>query len=292
MNPWQAISADICESTGQRQAFSVEGAVSGGDINRTWRVKFGSMPLFVKLNSAARIQMFAAEAKGLRELASSNTLKVPQAVCYGSDEQTAWLVLEHLPLDGQGDTRELGRGLAAMHRVKRKQFGWERDNTIGSTPQHNDWQDNWTQFWRQQRLGFQFELAARNGHGGQLQDRAQRLLADLPALLGSHTPSPSLLHGDLWSGDTAFTDQGTPVIFDPAVYFGDRETDIAMTELFGGFGPGFYSAYREAYPLDSGYSVRKKLYNLYHVLNHLNLFGGGYAARALSMTESLLAEIG
>jgi fructosamine-3-kinase len=290
--PWPAISADISQSTGWEQALSVEGAVSGGDINRAFMVKFGSMSLFVKVNKAARIQMFAAEALGLQELANSKTLKVPEPVCYGSDGKTAWLVLEYLPLNGLCDATRLGRGLAAMHRVKRDRFGWERDNTIGSTPQHNDWQDDWTQFWRQQRLGFQFELAARNGHGGKLQNRGQRLLADLPALLRGHSPSASLLHGDLWSGNAGYTDQGTAVIFDPAVYFGDRETDIAMTELFGGFGAGFHSAYREAYPLNSGYSVRKNLYNLYHVLNHLNLFGGGYATRALSMTERLLAEIG
>jgi fructosamine-3-kinase len=178
-----------------------------------------------------------------------------------------------------------------MHRTARDHFGWDRDNTIGSTPQHNAPCGEWVTFWREHRLGFQLDLAARQGYGGRLQKLGERLLADLTGLI-DHDPRPSLLHGDLWGGNIGYDREGNPVIFDPAVYYGDREADLAMTELFGGFGSGFYAAYEEAWPLDPGYSVRKTLYNLYHILNHLNLFGSGYLGQAQTMTERLLAELG
>ena len=150
---------------------------------------------------------------------------------------------------------------------------------------------DWIDFWRKRRLGHQLELAARNGHLGRLQQRGERLLEQLPALLDHH-PVPSLLHGDLWSGNLAYTRNGQPTIFDPAVYFGDAEADLAMTELFGGFTPTFYHAYWNTRPIVPGYPVRKNLYNLYHIINHLNLFGTSYRAQALMMTDGLLAELG
>ncbi len=145
-------------------------------------------------------------------------------------------------------------------------------------------------FWREHRLGFQLELAVRHGAGSRIADAGSRLQEALPQLLEGHRPAASLLHGDLWSGNYSFTRAGEPVIFDPAVYYGDREADLAMTELFGGFSQRFYEAYREAWPLDAGYSVRKVLYNLYHVLNHFNLFGGGYLSQAQGMIDRLLSE--
>jgi fructosamine-3-kinase len=147
------------------------------------------------------------------------------------------------------------------------------------------------EFWRTQRLGFQLRLAAGNGYGGRLQTQGERLLTELPALLAGHTPPAALLHGDLWSGNYSVDVGGAPVIFDPALYYGDRETDLAMTELFGGFSPRFYQAYNDAYPLSEGYRLRKSLYNLYHVLNHLNLFGGGYLAQAEQLLGGLLREL-
>jgi protein-ribulosamine 3-kinase len=152
--------------------------------------------------------------------------------------------------------------------------------------------ENWVDFYREQRLQFQLELAERNGCGRQLSSRGEQLLAGLHVLFGDYSPEPSLLHGDLWSGNHAWTRAGEPAIFDPAVYYGDREADLAMTELFGGFSGGFYDAYENAWPIDPGYRVRKTLYNLYHILNHFNLFGGGYASQAQGMVDRLLAEIG
>ena len=171
-----------------------------------------------------------------------------------------------------------------------KTHGWHRDNTIGTTPQDNARTGDWAGFFRDRRIAPQLALAARNGHGGRLQRDGEKLLAQIPALLGSRAPAASLLHGDLWSGNAARLASGEPVIFDPAVYFGDREADLAMTELFGGFGADFYAAYAEAWPPAAGYPARRTLYNLYHVLNHLNLFGGGYRAQAEAMIGKMLAQ--
>jgi fructosamine-3-kinase len=231
------------------------------------------------------------EASGLAELAEANAVRVPQVICHGIAAGHAYLVLEYLPLGARGDAVQLGRQLALQHRVSAAQFGGSRDNWIGATPQPNAWRDGWVDFWRTQRLGFQLRLAVENGYGGALQQDGETLLAHLDAFFAGYTPAPSLLHGDLWGGNHGFLPDGMPVLFDPAVYFGDRECDLAMSELFGGFAPDFYAAYREAWPLDAGYAVRKTLYNLYHILNHANMFGGGYAAQAQRMIAQLLAHI-
>jgi fructosamine-3-kinase len=181
--------------------------------------------------------------------------------------------------------------LAVLHRCSAEYFGFARDNFIGSTAQPNDWNEDWIDFWRDRRLGFQLQLAAKNGLGVSLQSAGERLLDAVPAYFATYSPRPSLLHGDLWSGNHAYLDDGTPAVFDPAVYYGDRECDIAMTELFGGYPPAFYAAYRTAWPLDPGYAVRRELYNLYHILNHANLFGGGYVQQAEHLMHKLLAEV-
>jgi len=167
--------------------------------------------------------------------------------------------------------------LAQLHRATGPRFGWERDNFIGPTPQHNGWSDDWRDFFLEKRLKPQFELARTNGFS-----------LEMPSLslLDNHRPQPSLLHGDLWSGNAGFSN-GQPVIFDPSVYYGDREADLAMTELFGGFPDEFYSAYRKEFPVEGGYEKRKHLYNLYHLLNHLNIFGGGYLAQVQSTLRQL-----
>jgi fructosamine-3-kinase len=199
-------------------------------------------------------------------------------------------VLEYLDLRTTGDHAALGRMLAGLHSVRGEYFGWRRKNYIGSTPQLNRRATTWGDFWRDARLRPQIELARRNGLGRNLLEKAERLVEAVPKLLAGHSPSASQLHGDLWGGNAGFLPGGEPVIFDPAVYWGDREADLAMTELFGGFPPEFYRAYDEVAPRDAGYGTRKTLYNLYHVLNHANLFGGGYASRAERMIASLLAQ--
>ena len=264
--------------------------VSGGCINQGYAVSDGERTYFVKLNEDAKVEMFVAEALGLQEIAQTNTIRVPKPICWGVAESSAYIVLEWLKL-GAGTTnswQEMGRNLAAMHRTTSASgFGWEQNNTIGSTPQINHWTTDWVEFYASRRLGYQFQLAKRKGGNFPQQEQ---LLASLPQLL-SHPVQPSLVHGDLWGGNAACTEGGEPVIFDPATYYGDREVDIAMTELFGGFPAAFYHGYNEVFPLAPGYEQRKTLYNFYHILNHFNLFGGGYAFQANRMISQILTMI-
>jgi protein-ribulosamine 3-kinase len=232
-----------------------------------------------------------AEVDGLARLAAAAVIRVPRVLQLGQSEDAAWLELEWLDLhaaDGAADER-MGRSLARLHAVTGPGFGLERDNAIGASRQRNTQSRDWGAFWRSERLGFQLDLAAQNGHGGRLQDRGRRLLERVDWFFDGYLPQPSLLHGDLWAGNRGALADGSPVIFDPAVYYGDREADVAMTRLFGGFGPRFYAAYEATWPLDAGAAARRDLYNIYHVLNHLNLFGGGYRAQAEAMIERLLA---
>ncbi len=217
---------------------------------------------FLKEGAPVRADAFAAEADGLEALRPH--IRVPRVLDRGVKDGKAFILLEHLDLKRSGDYAVLGRMLAALHRQTGPSFGWQRDNYIGSTPQRNGWCDNWAEFWLTRRIRPQLELARRNGFS-----------LEVAYDLKDHRSQPSLLHGDLWSGNAGFTSDG-PVVYDPAVYYGDREADLAMTELFGGFPREFYRAYHEAFPLDAGYEKRKHLYNLYHLLNHLNLFGAGY----------------
>jgi fructosamine-3-kinase len=230
---------------------------------------------FLKLGSPDHD--FAAEADGLEALGSAG-VRVPRPLRHGAAGGRAFLLMELLELKERGDFAALGRMLADSHRRPGRRFGWHRDNYIGSTPQANGWMDDWARFWLERRLRPQIELARRNGF--------ELELPPMRALEG-HEPQPSLLHGDLWSGNAAFTGEG-PVLFDPAVYYGDREADLAMTELFGGFPAAFREAYSEAFPLPDGYEGRKHLYNLYHLLNHLNLFGGGYLGQVRTTLRLLL----
>jgi fructosamine-3-kinase len=286
---WQTIASHISETTGQAFQVQSEQSIGGGCINSTYRIEGNGQNYFVKLNSSEYLDMFEAEAAGLTELGQAAAIKVPEPLCWGTAGGYAYLVMEYLPLGGDSSS-DLGQQLAALHQVSYPQFGWHRDNYIGSTPQVNTLENDWVTFWQKHRLGFQLNLAARQGYTG-LRSKGQRLIAEVGQFFSNYQPQPSLLHGDLWSGNYAISVNGQPVIYDPAVYYGDRETDIAMTELFGGFPKRFYDAYQEALPLEAGYSTRKTLYNLYHILNHLNLFGGGYLGQAESMMASLLSEL-
>ncbi len=292
-DPWQEIARRIGEASGRAFVPSARRDLGGGCINAAAMVEDGTRRYFVKLNDRVHADMFAAEAEGLTELTSANAVRVPSPLCHGVSGDRAFLVMEYLALvGGDGAAQErLGRELAKLHRKTQRQFGWARNNTIGSTPQINTESPDWIAFYRDHRFGFQLGLAADHGHGGELERLGERLMAGLAAFFTSYRPLPSLLHGDLWGGNQSALEDGTPVIFDPAVYYGDREADLAMTELFGGFSRRFYDAYREAWPLDAGYGVRKQLYNLYHVLNHLNLFGGGYGSQAQTLMRRLLSEI-
>jgi protein-ribulosamine 3-kinase len=293
MTVWDSVASIIHDATNRPFTLSNSTAVGGGSINEAYRLEGTDGPrYFLKLNDAQHLPMFVAEAEGLNAIAATNAIRVPRPIAYGSAGRQSYLVLEHLELSSRGDTKLLGEQLAALHRCEANSFGFAQDNFIGTTPQPNSWKESWIDFWREQRLGFQLRLAAQNGYGGQLQRYGEMLLDRLPAFFVDYTPQPSLLHGDLWSGNHAYLPDGTPVIFDPAIYYGDRECDLAMSELFGGYSADFYVAYRAAYPLDAGYATRRNLYNLYHILNHANLFGGGYARQAEQMMHQLLVITG
>ncbi|MGH8703067.1 MAG: fructosamine kinase family protein [Burkholderiales bacterium] len=291
MDPWHDIERSIRAATGAPFTIESRAGAGGGCINECHVIRGRGRAFFVKLNTPEKAEMFSAEAAGLHEIARTKTLRVPNPVCHGASPAACWLVLEHLELRS-GDDRsmgKLGRNLARMHRATGERYGWHRDNTIGATPQVNTRSGDWIAFWHEHRLGYQLKLAAGKGHG-RLAANGERLMEKLPAFLAGYSPPPSLLHGDLWSGNAAMEASGEPVVFDPAVYYGDREADLAMTELFGGFPPSFYEAYGAEYPLDKGYPARKHLYNLYHVLNHLNLFGGAYGTQAQRLIDQLLAN--
>jgi len=289
---WKAIAEHIAAAGAHPFVPDNPRSVGGGCINTAYSLSGSGRRYFIKLNRADRHAMFEAEAAGLSEIAATGSVRVPRPLCTGTAGPQSYIVMEYIHLGGQraGGAARAGLQLAQMHRSSRQSYGWDRDNTIGATPQPNGPQVDWAEFWAKRRLGFQLSVAVRNGHGGRLQTRGELLLEALPALL-DHAPAPSLLHGDLWGGNIAYDDDGHPVLFDPAVYYGDREADLAMTELFGGFADDFYAAYREAWPLDAGYATRKTLYNLYHILNHLNLFGSGYLGQAQGMIERLLAQV-
>ncbi|HEX4300988.1 MAG TPA: fructosamine kinase family protein [Gammaproteobacteria bacterium] len=265
-------------------------ALGAGVGGERWRLDADGGSLFLKTGDA---DILAAEADGLKALAAAKALRVPAVYASGTAEREGYLLMEWLPLvrNSAGAAARLGEALARQHLMRRQRFGWPRSNFIGATPQFNRESEDWIGFFREQRLGFQLRLAAEDGHRGELQDAAATLVAGLPKLFAGYTPHPALLHGDLWSGNWGVLVDGGPAVFDPAVYCGDRESDLAMTELFGGFPAEFYAAYRLHAPLDPGYAVRRDLYQLYHVLNHLNLFGEGYLGQAQGLFDRLNAEL-
>jgi protein-ribulosamine 3-kinase len=290
---WQHISEQIEITTGLPFAISNAQPLSGGDINSAFKLEGNDKAYFVKLNRPDSLAMFAAESAGLLELADTKTVRIPSPVVHGQSPGQAFLALEYIEfgVTNKMSERLFGQQLAMLHQQAKPYYGWRMDNTIGSTPQLNTPSHDWPEYYRNQRLQYQLNMAAANGFTGRLQATGAQLCENIANFFNGYNPQPSLLHGDLWSGNAATDSAGNPVIYDPACYYGDRETDIAMTELFGGFGRDFYAAYQEISPLDQGYTIRKTLYNLYHILNHLNLFGGGYLRQAENMISSLLSEI-
>jgi len=303
---WDKIAAHISQATGETFSIDNRRSVSGGCINQGYAISSSKRTYFAKINQASQVAMFEAETLGLQQMGETQTIRVPEPICWGTEGNSAYIVLEWLDLrGGAGEIAwsEMGRKLAQMHKytppsppllrggeevdyaLLRGRFGWDVDNTIGSTPQINNWTADWAEFWAEHRIGYQLKLA--NRRGGDF-SRGESLLAAIPKLLEDYKPQPSLVHGDLWGGNASVTAAGEPVFFDPAAYWGDREVDMAMTELFGGFPAAFYRGYNEVWLLDSGYERRKTLYNLYHILNHFNLFGGSYESQANQMINRIL----
>ncbi len=285
---WKEIADRISQAKGKLFQVKESRSVGGGCINDSYVVGDQGDRYFVKLNQPNLLEMFTAEAAGLEEISKTKTILVPQPVCSGIISSHSYLVLTYLDLGNSNAANwsQLGQQLAALHQAAAPtQFGWHRQNNIGSTPQINEGSDDWAKFFSEQRLGYQLQLA---GHRNFPQ--GQHLLEALPKLL-NHQPAVSLVHGDLWGGNAGFTTNGQPVIFDPATYYADREVDLAMTELFSGFPAAFYQGYEAVYPLAAGYQQRQVIYNLYHLLNHYNLFGGSYLNQANSSIAKILSWV-
>ena len=291
MNLERRIEKAVTEATGETACFTQFSSVGGGSINDSRIVDLqDGRRLFVKTHPCADNYpgMFAAEFQGLSLLAEPDVIRVPRAIAFDKD----FIVMEAFRSAAPGkDWQELmGRRLATLHQAThRESFGFDGDNYLGTTQQPNAWMDNWVDFWRERRLGWQLQLFSRKTDpddrlltlGGRLQERLDELLGgvDEPAVL---------LHGDLWSGNAAADEQGEPIIFDPACYYGQREAEIGMMRLFGGFGARCEAAYEEVWPLEPGADTRITLYRLYHELNHLNLFGRGYYNTCIATMKQLL----
>jgi fructosamine-3-kinase len=257
-------------------------SVGGGSINRTSIIEIdGYGDAFLKENSIAHRGLFEEEARGLLALRAADGPRVPDVLALYSDRSTQYLLLEVIETGRRGNDffPRFGEELAGMHRTNRSpRCGFDRDNHIGETEQPNAWIDDWHQFFAERRLIFQGRLARDRGRiDAAMLGRIERLAARLPELIPPlDDGGASILHGDLWGGNYLVDGSGAPVLIDPAVYYGHREADLAMTELFGGFGRAFLDAYREKWPITPGYGERRDIYNLYHLLNHLNLFGSSY----------------
>ncbi|MFW5741778.1 MAG: fructosamine kinase family protein [Spirochaetota bacterium] len=274
---------------GESASVASERPVGGGCIADGRRVTLtDGRSFFVKQSDSLPPGIFASEARGLEALASERGPRVPRVEAYSAADSGGFIVLEWIEPgeQGPGFAESFGRRLAALHAERRvERFGFDQDNYIGSTPQPNGWMDSWHDFFRERRIGFQTRLARERGLLDERDTRAiDAVLARLETLLPA-PGHPSVLHGDLWGGNYLVDAGGRAVLIDPATYYGHREADLAMTELFGGFPARFYRAYEEASPLQEGYRERVSLYNLYHLLNHANIFGGGYVSSVRSVVS-------
>lgn len=289
---WHFISDHISEATGSVFVCQRRTAAHGGDTHECFVIRDDTRRFFVKVRKDDGTRPLRREMEGLHALQSTNTVTTPHVICHGITEDKPdgfeYLVLSHIRfIDNASDWHAMGAQLAKLHQVAQGQFGWSDNNFIGASVQYNTWHTDWAAFFAEYRIGSMLERLAESGytlaHTDSFVNKVQQLLR-------SHQPAPSLLHGDLWSGNVGFCCKG-PVILDPAVYVGDRETDIAMTRLFGGFDASFYDGYNAVYPLDVSYPQRENLYQLYHVLNHALLFNEPYLSQAKSAIMRLEKQI-
>lgn len=262
---------------------------TGGCINSSALITLSNHnEFFVKWNQDSPSEFFASEVASLGAIGETNTVKVPEVHLCEDSEDGGFLVLELLPIQAPSEKFEelLGEALARLHAHTEEQFGFHRNNFIGTTPQSNSWHDSWGEFFLEERLRPQVSLAKELGW---LKERFVEALSESRSfhleILNRDEEKPALLHGDLWYGNVASLSLGEPVLFDPASYYGHREADIAFTEFFGGFGKRFYDAYRSVSPLSPHYEERRWLHNLYHLFNHANLFGGNYCREVQRIIE-------
>jgi fructosamine-3-kinase len=276
---WHFISEQISECIQQDFICDNVRDVKAGDSHKAYKISDGKQRFFVKINEKVQLPNFEAEVEGLTHLSNTQLFKVPNVICTGLVSTHSFLVLEYIAMtQGNGQNWfHFGQALAELHKNHtQKMYGWQTDNFIGLTPQPTLWQKKWNSFFSEQRIGFMLQLLSEKGH-----DLANidSVIESVNCLLAGHNPRSSMLHGDLWKSNAGFH-KNQPVLFDPAFYFGDREIDLAMTELFGRFPESFYQGYADIWPLEVDYQYRKPIYQLYHVLNHALLFGGHYIDRA------------
>jgi fructosamine-3-kinase len=272
---WHFISEQISNSIKQDFICDDIREVKAGDSHKAYKISDGKQRFFVKTNEKIHLSNFEAEREGLEHLSKTQLIKVPKVICSGLVSDHSFLALEHISMTQGNETTwfHFGQALAKLHtNFTQQMYGWQEDNFIGLTPQPNHWQKKWGCFFAEQRIGFMLQLLFEKGHK---LANIDSVVKSVKSLLAGHNPTPSMLHGDLWQGNTGFHNN-QPVLFDPAFYFGDRETDIAMSELFGRFPENFYRGYADVWPLETDYQYRKPIYQLYHVLNHALLFGGQY----------------
>jgi len=285
---WQDVEQAIKRETGDAFKIRDKQAISGGDINQAFKVSNGDKDYFVKINDKDHISHFEAEAYALEQIDKVHQISCPRVIAYDSSTEQSFLILNFIPFCSASSTNWyiLGQQLAHMHKKSSHgQYGWQTDNYIGDTLQPNTWSSNWRTFFAEQRIAWQLQLLSEKSVKLGDIDHIAEVCHD--ALL-HHITNPCLVHGDLWQGNLGFT-KSEAVIFDPACYYGDREVDIAMTELFGYLPKEFYQGYQDVYPLKQGFEQRKVIYNFYHILNHANLFGGVYIEQAKAILSRIMS---
>lgn len=283
---WNAISRLLSEHLGSAEIRD-RNELPGGEIHSAWRLSYGDVEVFVKCDTREILPIFTAEADQFALLSRSNTVRVPLVYGVGSDRDYSFLLLEYLPpkpLDAHG-AYCLGQQLARLHQwSEQPQFGLDFDNDLSTTPQPNSWQRRWSQFFAEQRIGWQLQLAAEKG---MIFGDIDEIISLVQHRLQGHQPQPSLLHGDLWPDNCAVGPDG-PYIFDPACYWGDRECDLAMLPCYPALPAQIYDGYQSVWPLPQDFIERQPLYQLYYLLNRSNLFGGQHLVNAQRAVEQLL----
>ncbi len=285
----QKIKDDIEEATGIR--IKSVSSLSGGCISNAYKITDdGDKNYFLKLNSSPK-DLFTKEANGLTELRKANAIRVPEVLLCKED----FLLTEFISQGNRSKNffEDFGRRFAELHKYSGDKFGFYEDNYIGSNPQINipdpNEEDNWMEFYFNKRILYQYKLAEQNGYAtSELKNGIYQLEKKIEKIIGNSTKPPSLLHGDLWGGNYTVDENGDACLIDPAVYYGHREADLAMTKLFGGFSNEFYKSYNEVFPLGDSHEYRENIYKLYHVLNHLNIFGTAYYSQAISLIKFYL----
>ncbi|OUS31901.1 hypothetical protein A9Q99_02065 [Gammaproteobacteria bacterium 45_16_T64] len=262
-----------------------------GGISETWELYGVNTPsLFIKIGRQGFEQMYASECVCLEELQRAKKFRVPKPMLCGVIEgQCAFLAMEFIQLTSLRRSSEvaLGEALAEMHSIESDRFGFAEDNYIGRSMQPNGWSLNWWSFFAENRLQHQLSMAINSGLRSDLVEPIQLVIQKAPVYFVTHKPKPTLLHGDLWSGNVSADSQGRPVIYDPAVYYGDAETDVAMSQMFGALGQAVYDAYYANIDAQDGIALRRPVYDLYHWLNHFNLFGISYLGQVERVIKQL-----